>query len=343
MRHLIRSSALAGVLALAACGHASPAAPSGGSGSSAAMQQTSGHVVDILSGAGITGVTPVSTDHDITTVMTDVTGAFTVKVAGSSAGTVALSFGVPGIVTRQTFVKVPGDPVTITAIASSFDLPAFNEMCRSSLISGSPVLMRWTTAPPLVIQTQTMQYTDISNAQFTTLSDTLSDTEYNGLVADLNWALPQMSGGQFGGFAGTTRQNSAPGTAITMLVSGQISIGRFVGLTAATGFAGYTRWQFRSDGVVTAGMIMLDRDFERSGATTLRALRTHELGHALGYNHVTVRTSVMNSTARFEPNAFDLSATKIAFLRQPGNHTPDIDPTGFSTNSLKLTWSAPIH
>ena len=343
MRHIVRIGMLSVTLWLAACGARSPASPDGGSGSSTGTSQTAGHVVDILSGAGISGVTPASADRAITTAASDTTGAFTIAVTGSSAGTLALSFGGPGIVTRQTFMKVPGDPVTITAIASSFDLPAFNEMCRSSLISGSPVLMRWTTAPPLVIQTQTMQYTDINNAQFTTLSDTLSDNEYNGLVADLNWALPQMSGGQFGGFTGPARQNSAPGTAITMLVSGQISIGRFVGLTAATGFAGYTRWQFRSDGVVTAGMIMLDRDFERSGATTLRALRTHELGHALGYNHVTVRTSVMNSTARFEPNDFDLKATKIAFLRQPGNHTPDIDPTGFSTNSLKLTWSAPIH
>ena len=36
-----------------------------------------------------------------------------------------------------------------------------------------------------------------------------------------------------------------------------------------------------------------------------------------GYNHVTVRPSVMNSSARIEPNDFDLNAVKLAFLRPP--------------------------
>ena len=39
---------------------------------------------------------------------------------------------------------------------------------------------------------------------------------------------------------------------------------------------------------MTSGESMLDRDFERSGSPFLRSLRAHELGHALGYNHVTV-------------------------------------------------------
>nr|MBP6716260.1 hypothetical protein [Acidobacteriota bacterium] len=84
---------------------------------------------------------------------------------------------------------------------------------------------------------------------------------------------------------------------------------------------------------------MLDRDFERSGSPFLRSLRTHELGHALGYNHVFALDSVMNTSARIEPNTFDLSATRLAFLRQPGNRAPDIDPSGFSVNNLRYYWT----
>jgi hypothetical protein len=76
-----------------------------------------------------------------------------------------------------------------------------------------------------------------------------------------------------------------------------------------------------------------------------RSLRAHELGHALGYSHVTVRTSVMNSNARTEPNEFDREATQIVYQRPPGNRSPDTDPDPFSINTMRLTarWSAGIH
>jgi hypothetical protein len=77
---------------------------------------------------------------------------------------------------------------------------------------------------------------------------------------------------------------------------------------------------------------MLDRNFEKSGSIYRRSLRSHELGHALGYNHVTLRPSVMNQAATIEPNAFDMQAARIAFQRPPGNRRPDIDPVGVSIN-----------
>ncbi len=88
---------------------------------------------------------------------------------------------------------------------------------------------------------------------------------------------------------------------------------------------------------------MLDRDFDRSASEFKRSLRAHELGHALGYQHVTGRTSVMNSQGRTEPNDFDRAAARIAFQRPPGNRSPDVDPTSASINRHgPATWSAPI-
>ena len=88
---------------------------------------------------------------------------------------------------------------------------------------------------------------------------------------------------------------------------------------------------------------MIDRDFDTSGSPFARSLHAHELGHALGYNHVTVRTSVMNADARTEPTPFDLDAAKIAFERAPGNASPDNDAIGSNMNvsgSRGGTWNA---
>ncbi len=334
-------SALLAALWLAACGSSSPAAPSDGSGGSTASTtgrfQTTGRLIDALSGAAVPGVTPTSSETRQTYLSaTDANGAFTLGVDSAGSGGLAFSFSGPSIVTRQTFVKVPGDAVTITTIPKTFDLAAFDELCRSTMLS------RWTSAPPLVLQTQTLQFSNAHESAFTAIGETMADADATALIGDLTSALPQLTGSQFGGFAGTTRVTSAAGASVAMLVEGRITVGRFAGLSAAVGSVGLSRWLFRTDGVVVGGVIMLDRDFDRSSAATVRAIRMHELGHALGYNHVTSRTSVMNPIPVSEPNAGDLAATRLAFQRPPGNKTPDIDPSGYSTNSLRLVWTAPI-
>jgi hypothetical protein len=81
-----------------------------------------------------------------------------------------------------------------------------------------------------------------------------------------------------------------------------------------------------------SALIMIDREFDTSPSPYIRSLRAHEFGHALGYTHVTLRNSCMNSHARFEPNSFDLDAARIAFSRMPMSRTPDIDPDPFTGN-----------
>ena len=248
-----------------------------------------------------------------------------------------LVFTGPDLVERRTNVRVPGAELLISLISGGFDLAAFDEMFRA------PQLRRWTSAPPLFIQTRSLQFTDVNMMDAVALADVMPDTEAASLANDLTWALPQLTGGQFTEFATITKQQSSQGERVNLLNDDVITVSRVVGLTAATGFWGYGRWRFQSDGRVVAGIVMLDRDFDRSGSEFTRSLRAHELGHALGYQHVTARTSVMNSQARTEPNGFDRDAARIAFQRPPGNRSPDVDPSSASINRRgPATWSAPI-
>lgn len=229
-------------------------------------------------------------------------------------------------VDRQTQLRVPGPPATLSLIPSSLDLTAFNQMFRSG---GS--LIRWTSAPSIVLQTRVLQFTNVTDQEYTATEAVMSDDEIAGLAADLTWALPQLTGNTFGGFAGEQRETAAPGDRVRVSRPGQIVVARYAGLQAATTFWGYGRWMTAA-GEVRAGIIMLDNGFDTSGSPFQRSLRAHELGHALGYNHVTGRESVMNASARNEPNSFDRDGAKLAFRRPPLNRSPDIDPDAFTPN-----------
>lgn len=337
-------------LLVVGCGSSSsPASPSSGSsGSSGTSQgkfQTTGRVTDAISGAGISGVTATSADsRTFYTTATDTTGAFFLGVDTASTGGLPFTFAGSSIVTRQTYVQVPGTAITVTTIPKTFDLTSFDEMCRSTKVDGSPLLMRWTATPLMVVQSQVLQYTDVNNSVFPAIAQTMTAAELASMAADMTWALPQMTGGTFQSFLNVATVTAAAGASVTMVNSGQITVGRFAGLTAATGALGLSRWLYQTDGKVIGAIIMLDRDFDASGGARVRIVRSHELGHAMGFTHVTSRESIMNVTPVIEPNAADLAATKLAFLRPPGNRTPDVDPSGTTLNltGVRAIWSDPI-
>lgn len=261
-------------------------------------------------------------------------GVMTVGATNASASARPVTFSRDGYVSRTVAMKIPGSEVAVTLIPSTFNLTAFDELLRVTR------LQRWVDAPPLRVQSRTLQFTGVNQADGVALDDVMSADERVSLEDDLTWALPQLTGNRFTAFAGITRETLAVGDRMQVLNTGVITVGRYSGLTTATGFWGYSRWQFRADGTVIGGTIMLDRDFDRSGHSARRSLRSHELGHALGYTHVTVLQSVMNSSAVTEPNTFDKQATQIAFLRPPGNVRPDSDPADASLNRFGAAiWS----
>lgn len=293
-----------------------------------------GRAVDAVAETGLGGIA-ISGDN-LSAAPTDSTGAFTVVAAQPM--TYDVVFSGPAVVERHTTLAVPTSNAIVPLIPSNFDLQAFDEMFRT------PFLRRWQTAPPLHLELRTLQFSTTGASEATAVEDDLSSAKAAVLLSDLSWALPRLTGGTFGSFATVTQADSAPGTSVTILNPGWITVCRIAGLTAATGYWGYARWLSTDDGTVTGGLVMIDRDFDESGSSFARSLRAHELGHALGYDHVTVRPSVMNADARTEPNGFDLDAAKVAFDRPPGNRSPDVDPepTSRPSRSRASSWSQPM-
>lgn len=296
-------------------------------------------VTDAITGSALSGVTATGTQ--ISGSASSLSGVMTVGATSASASARAVTFSRDGYVSRTVAMKIPGSEVAVTMIPSTFNLTAFDELLRVTL------LQRWTAAPPLRVQTRTLQFTGVNQADAVAIDDAMSGDERVSLEEDLTWALPQLTGNSFTSFAGITRETIEVDGLMQVLNTGMITVARYAGLTEGTrqvcggsGCLGYSRWQFRTDGTVIGGTIMLDRDFDRSGHSARRSLRAHELGHALGYTHVTVLQSAMNSNALTEPNTFDKQATLIAFLRPPGNVRPDSDPAEASLNRLGAAiWS----
>jgi hypothetical protein len=274
-----------------------------------------------LSGVGVTGsgVTGGTTD-----------GAGSVTISAAQTSTYAIDLAASGYVSRNTLIKVPGSDVTLSLISGTFDLTAFDQMFRSD------VLQRWTAQPNLRIETRVLDYTGDGSYTYPALGETLTDAEVAGIRSDLTYGLPLLTGNGLPQFATIETHSPAAGESVAMLVEGRITFARCRGVTAARGAAGFATWQFRSDNVVTGGLVCIDRDFELSGSDFLRAVRLHELGHALGAQHVTAKSGVlMNPTISVtDVTQFDRDAAKIAFSRPPGNRSPDRDPASFSLNAL---------
>jgi hypothetical protein len=137
------------------------------------------------------------------------------------------------------------------------------------------------------------------------------------------------------------------GEQVSVRRPGRIVVGRYSGIGTFAQTIGYGSWAEQPDGSIVGGSIWLDRDFDRDDAQR-RLLRIHELGHALGYLHVTARMSIMNPSIGPEPTDFDRQAVRIAFDRPIGNRSPDEDPgfaprpTPFASTVGGVRWSPPI-
>ncbi len=266
----------------------------------------------------LSGRAPVTADGE---------GRFSIDVG--EPGTFTATIRGSAVVERQTSIVGPGsEPLRLALIPSDFDLTAFDEMFRTG-----DRLMRWTTRPSLVVLATVMAYQDGARNDYQAIGEQLTQEEVDQMIAHLTEGLALLTGNTFTSFESISVERAEAGTRVNVERPGQIVVGRYSGILTWANTIGYGQWSDRPDGTVTAGAMFLDRDFDRGDARR-RLLRIHELGHALGVQHVQTRSSIMNPSIGPEPTAFDRAAAKIAFQRPPGNHAPDIDPSvsnrGFS-------------
>jgi hypothetical protein len=157
-----------------------------------------------------------------------------------------------------------------------------------------------------------MAYQPGGDVQYMATEERVSDADVAELVRDLTDGLAILTANTFEQFSSVSREVVPAYATVSVSRPDQIVTGRFNGLRRSMKTLGFGGRRTRKDGTIMAGALLLDNEFDRSDAKR-RLLRTHELGHALGYNHVRSRPSIMNPEIGAEPNAFDREAAVIAF------------------------------
>jgi hypothetical protein len=276
-----------------------------------------GETVSAIDGTPIAGV---AVKVGTRTALSDNLGRFELKNLEEGAAIVTLSGS--SIVERRRSVAIPADITKETLIPSAFDLEAFDAMFR-----GTGQLQRWTSAPALVVLGSVMQYHSVGSDEYQATSEQLTDAEVGLLVQHLTEGLSLLTGNRFASFSSVEVERPASGNRVNTLRTGAIVVGRYRGVQSLATTIGLGRWSNNGNTAeVVGGALYLDNSFDRSNEAR-RLLRIHELGHALGYLHVTTRTSIMNPAIGAEPTDFDRIAAMIAFERMPGNQSPDNDVT----------------
>jgi hypothetical protein len=306
-----------------ACGSSSPSAPS----STLAGSALTGATVNAIDGLPLAGITIKIGSQS---AVSDASGSF--HVENLSAGTLDVLLSAPSVVERRTTIVTPADDLLHEAlIPTAFDLNAFDQMFR-----GSGRLERWTSAPSLVVMTTVMNYANAfgDSGEYHATSEQLTAAETELMVSQLTDALALLTGNAFAAFESVKLEAAPSGAIVKTLRTGAIVVGRYKGLQGLANTIGFGGGIATDAGQMTLGAVYLDRDFDKT-SDQRRLLRTHELGHALGYSHVTTRTSIMNPAIGPEPTAFDRQGAAIAFQRIPGNLSPDSDPAATPPRSTR--------
>jgi hypothetical protein len=292
-----------------------------------------GAAINVLDGSAATGL-ELRVGGD--TYRTDQGGRFSVPLDPAQSHSAVIS-GAAIVERRTTIGGSSSGSATVSVIPASFDLVAFDEMFRSS-----GALRRWNKRPALVVLGSVMSYRGIAES-YTATAERMTDDEVSSMIADLTQALSLLTGGAFTSFASVTMERPASGERAPVFRDDTIVVGRYNGIVTFASTIGYGTWADGPDGSVVGGAMFLDRDFDRDDPRR-PLLRTHELGHALGYMHVESRVSIMNPSIGPEPTPFDRAAAIVAFQRPLGNRAPDTDPTFSAPPSGfgRIRWATPV-
>ena len=208
------------------------------------------------------------------------------------------------------FVSFPASAAVAmpSPLTTSAEAAGIAEMVRGANGRGR----RWIRRPGIVVVTSVLPFDGFKRKTYVATEDVIDPLEAARLAQDLTDGLGVLTGDRFRDFANVRFERPAAGERVPILRDGQIVVGRFHGIATALNAVGYGGRLARPDGTITSGTIMLDSEYDRTDALH-RLLRLHELGHALGYNHVKSQRSIMNPTLGSEPTDFDRRVALIAF------------------------------
>jgi hypothetical protein len=232
-------------------------------------------------------------------------------------------------VERLTIVKVPSDEATVSLIPNTLSLSYFDEMCRSL-----GWLLRWSSAPALVVETAVIQY---GNRVAT--DDTVPDDVVERTVREMRQGLPLLTAGRYADYA-SIEVRRTPAGAPSFAPEGAIALTWQRGLLNGFGHVAYGgRSGGARDGGLSRGEVALDDQWHIFGRPPgsrrdFFLVVQHELGHALGYGHTKTAPSFMYEAVLLTVSALDRQAFEIYMQRPNGNTSPDADPVGVSVNLL---------
>jgi hypothetical protein len=322
-----RAGILLTALALQACGGGSaPVSPSPVPPIVPAPLTTTARLVNALDlGEGVAGAT-IQADG-LADLMSDASGNFTLQTPAATQYRIRISS--PSWVERHAALKVPGNPATVSLIPGTLSLSYFDEMCR-----GFGRILRWGTAPALVVETAVIEY-----SSRVATGDTVPDEIVERSIRELQQVLPLLTAERYGGFASVEVRRTPAGT-VSSVPQGAIGLTWQRELLNRFGHVAYGgRSSGAPDGGLNRGEVALDDQWHIYGlpAGSRRdffLVVQHELGHALGYSHTKTAPSFMYEVFMMTVSALDRQAFEIYMQRPSGNTSPDADPAEISVNLL---------
>jgi hypothetical protein len=213
--------------------------------------------------------------------------------------------------------RVPGSLQLSAAVATDSPLrpdggSSSNSPRDEMLYGAAGQWQHWTLVPELVVVTSVMQYQSDARDEYIATSEVLTADVAETLVEDLTAALRLLTNGTFERFARVKYETAVAGAKVSIVRPRQIVVARYRGLQDVAHTIGLGGRKAARNGSIIGGAVLLDNDFDRSSGKR-QLLRTHELGHALGYNHVTSRPSIMNPRIGPQLTDSDRQVVMLAF------------------------------
>jgi hypothetical protein len=280
-----------------------------------------GQVVDTGSRQPIAGAT-VAPSWQVSPVTTDAQGTYLLgDHTNPPSSPYRVDVSADGFITHAMWIPFRAGTTTgvgLDAIAdrAPFSLDFYRQLVRGTYDDpGAPwPIQRWTSAPSFYVKTTDESGRPIEPEVVSTTLDAIRR------------AVPAWTGGRFGSPVIET------GTAARLHRSGWILVD--IRRRPEAGVCGL------ADIGANPGHITLNDDVCSCGSTKIPgAVTMHEVGHALGFFHVSDRRSIMYPFVAGDCPGGELSAAEafhaaIAYSRPRGNTEPDQDPAPASNTIL---------